>query len=818
MSLDPRFIIAPAPQILAIDKDTQSPLSGGYYLFFQDNFRTVPMTVYEITGSPPNYSYTALGSVGIQGGWQVNLGPAGSPVDGNGQDTQIYYFPLDGTPDSTTNTQTLYYMEAYNAAGVFQWAREGWPNPVEGGGPGPVPPAISAVSNYIPNGQFLAHNFIPGPQGVSSTFSPGLITSPITSIAPGGWLYIRDSGSTAVDTITFLRTNGAVTNPSGNPRYAVLLQNTQTSPSDLLKDIRVHFGDVNKFASTVQPYTFSVSLSSNGSGSESCELYLIKNFGLGASATTATPLTTFTFGNSYQVFTYTFIFGDNLGSTIGPNDDDYVDIVLRFPRNVTFQALITDVSLVQGSSAPAVFPVTTTAEFLYQSLMEPALPDYTGYDIGCPLILTTRGIDYDRSGIGDIIAQPYGVNSRAYALPCNGLDYQYNGYNPITEIPYSRLGNYMINNGNNGIPAAGTGPSNATAWVTTNSQNILIALNSNTAAASYATFMPYDGASPHATGWGMNTYPNTGITIPCKGAPTTGINTTGYFTTAPGVMVVANVAGNITYGRNSMFITTVILRQTPLGYSAFTMSPYTTSAGLVIGTVFQITAGTNQYYMWIQQKDGQTGFDPTPGGTGIPIEVISGWSLNDLAFIYKNAMSGNAVFMISPALNTGGGLSGGDYFTYVTSGKNICVWFTVNGAGSPPVLANTYFIPVAVLSTDIGSVIVSKTANAINQFFFAVPNLNGLILRANDPTQQWDFGLRSGVVPGQYGFFPGTVELDSFGSHIHTPTVGTAFLVTPGAAQAGAAGSIDTQQGGMNYSGGGETVPANFAVSYYIKY
>ena len=58
--LDSRYIPSIAFQQFLVDKDTGLPLSGGYIEFYEDNSRLTPKPVFQLTGSPPNYTYSPL--------------------------------------------------------------------------------------------------------------------------------------------------------------------------------------------------------------------------------------------------------------------------------------------------------------------------------------------------------------------------------------------------------------------------------------------------------------------------------------------------------------------------------------------------------------------------------------------------------------------------------------------------------------------------------------------------------------------------------------------------------------------------------------
>ena len=163
--------------------------------FYEDNSRSTPKDVYRISGTPPNYVYTNIGStIDV-----VN----GQLVDDSNSIILPYLFPYDGDPDDTTNTLELYYAVVKNGSGITQFTREALPNLST-----QTTESEESV-NLVPNGQFLLHNNIPATQ----TDDAGKISAAVTEIAPGGWQFRRPDASTATDFVTFERFDTPVTNP-----------------------------------------------------------------------------------------------------------------------------------------------------------------------------------------------------------------------------------------------------------------------------------------------------------------------------------------------------------------------------------------------------------------------------------------------------------------------------------------------------------------------------------------------------------------------------------------------------------------------------
>jgi hypothetical protein len=143
MALNTKYYALQPLQGLFRDKDTALPMSNGKIYFYQDVVRTIPKNIFKISGTPPNYTYTVVGN-------SITLSSIGSYQDDDGNDFTPYLYPYDANGNID-----LYYISVYNEDAVFQFSREGVPN-VSG-----ISSETTNVINYVPNGQFLAHNDLP---------------------------------------------------------------------------------------------------------------------------------------------------------------------------------------------------------------------------------------------------------------------------------------------------------------------------------------------------------------------------------------------------------------------------------------------------------------------------------------------------------------------------------------------------------------------------------------------------------------------------------------------------------------------------------
>jgi hypothetical protein len=464
-SIDPRYVIAPSLQMFFIDKDSALPLVNGSVYFYQDQARTIPKPVYEIVSSNPGgpYTYNPLPN-------PVQLSSVGTFMDNNNVDVVPYYYPYDSNGDVE-----LYYIEVYNEDGDLQFTREAWPNIVNDN-----VAADQDITNFVPNGQFLAHNDVPAVSG--NSFVAGVVYQDSTVVAPGGWTYDRTTASTSTDIITFPTDDLQFT---GFPKYAFQLEVTHQG-SDVFKDLRLTFPGVNTFASSTQQYNFYFEGYAPNADLANVQLLIRKYYGTGGSPspTTETPIAAFTLETDNKSFNNPISFGVNTGAVVGTDGNDSVQLVIRFPVTGTYKVLINNFALILNDQNLFTFPPQSEYEQIDISLSgSTPIPDPAGSDLYLPIVLKSTGFDYDRSVIGQIIGASK-ITAADNELLMNGNTYIYAHYSTVG-IPYSRLGDYLIANSPiANTPMYGTGANFVTVF--TNADPTKFDLNFNTSGGSVA--------------------------------------------------------------------------------------------------------------------------------------------------------------------------------------------------------------------------------------------------------------------------------------------------------------------------------------------
>lgn len=800
MALDSRYYLVPTIQTLFRDKDSGLPLRNGYVEFYQDNARTIAKDVYILSGAPPNYTYVNIGNV-------VQLSSVGT-FSYLGNDIAIYLFPYDGDEATTTNTVDLYFIKVYSDVGTEQFSREAWPNVFTSSEEGTI------ETNYVCNGQFLLHNNLPH----TETYSAGEVRSAITEIAPGGWTFERVTTMGELDFVTFNRIGSYVTSPEANPRYYVGWEVQAPVAAD--KQFALRFDNVNRFAGTDE-YTVQITGQSLTGGNFDVELILLKNFGTGGSLSTETPLTTFTFTPTESKLTHTFTFGDNTTKTIGPNDDDYIQLIWRLPSNVLSNGQFTDVILSQGAFTDLTFPPTTNRQDISCALGGGfPIPAYDGSDLGLVPISTKTGFSFDYGQVGMVF--PAGYSSPRYGyLLCDGGRYDPQDLSS-DGVPYSRLFNAIGNNFGNG-----TDYSWMTTYNTPGNSEIWLANNFG------ANPQPVDGSTPTgftftsihdgvASDFGIKAFIIESTRVLIFNYEPIDVNVT--TAAAPDAPTGTGGGTGFTfslipeYDNYLQFIPITVGNKIPDAPAAFFIEDLPGNAAALASTYFEFdtykSSSVNLYYVWFT-VDG-VGTDPAIGSrTGIQINLLSTDVTQDIA--YKIAAGMNARTATTIQFAAAGTLSGGEFWEFETSGLEFYVWYTINGMGTDPAPVGRVGIQVDLTGSETAQQVGEATITAVNTRYFAVPDLRGQFIRGLDTTGVNDnsFDLRFNPYTNISGPGIGSQQLYSIQAHNHS--TGTFLEVMSGVTRNSPSDS-GTRDDRTGMTGQRETRPVNVSFNHVIKY
>lgn len=208
MALNELFTVASDLESLFIDKDTGLPLANGTLYFYRDAARNVPKKVYQLSGSPPNYTYTSMGS-------QINLSSVGTVQNASGDNEVIYWYPY--MPDfgqPGVPVLDLYYIVCVDSGGTVQFTREAWPNITAG--TEPTEQSDNFISNQISNPTFTNSFINPG---IDNVYTVTTNVPQTFAFAPDWNFVITGTGSgSGTVTVQIISLTG-VQNVPGNPPY-----------------------------------------------------------------------------------------------------------------------------------------------------------------------------------------------------------------------------------------------------------------------------------------------------------------------------------------------------------------------------------------------------------------------------------------------------------------------------------------------------------------------------------------------------------------------------------------------------------------------
>lgn len=790
MSINANYFLLYSLQQYFVDKTTGTPLAAGKLYFYQDNSRTTLKNIYKYDSVN---GYTALPN-------PITLSAVGTPTDANGNDVAIYVFPWT---DSTATVIDRYYIVCQDSSGLQQFTREAIPN-IDAN----MEMNDTNLINYVPNGQFLLHNNIPA----TNTTPAGEITQDITTIAPGGWTYER-SDNTSTDTVIFTQTLAYTDIPPTNPRYSIRITSTSASNT---RGLRLKFNDVNKFAGSDTFTNAFYAISNSGSDLSGVTFNLIKNYGTGTNSPSSTDTIqkgTFTIPKPDNIKNNGFIslpfsFGTNDGKIIGTNDDDFLQLEIKWPTSTAVDVTLTDFILTPENITITTFPITTDEKFSEDTLAGSLpVPDYAGQNLYLPIVVTPTGLGYSSADIGKIFAGIYN-NPNIGELICDGSRYETATYSS-DGIPYLRLHTHLYDV-TNLTPLFGTGSDYITGTYTNLSAGTTsIRLSVNGVGAATIS----DGSPP--TGFTFSSI-CTGINTGC-----TGYVTDGNLTASLNVIANTNGTGTVAEGSTATGFTFSILRNTSNSTFAFNI---TTVAGssITAGSYFTFTNPTGNFYIWFTVNG--SGSDPAIGGSvGIQVNIQSTYLNTEIARVVKQAISGYQTSLITfPAAS---GVTEGTTFKIITPATTTYyVWYTKNGIGTDPNpgVSNSNKISVNVNNGDSSATVTTNTLNAINFKYFAIPDLSGAFLRGATANDIYDPDLALRMSMGDYfsANLAGSKQLDQFFSHTHSGSTvtTTADGTTHDTVGWGSSGTTGSAPLSIAASGGNETRPINMAVNWFIKY
>ena len=197
MALDERYFVTSDLDTYFVDKDSGLPLAAGTLTFFRDVARSTPKAVYQLSGAPPNYTYTAMPN-------PIVLSAVGTVQNAGGDNEVIYYFPYDAD-----GNLDLYYVVVRDSNGTEQLSREAWPN-------------ITAADNPVQD-QFPIQNQIANPQftqvfinidsNQTVVYTASAATNQVFTFAPNWDFVISGTGTVTVQRVSIAGNDNVATSP-----------------------------------------------------------------------------------------------------------------------------------------------------------------------------------------------------------------------------------------------------------------------------------------------------------------------------------------------------------------------------------------------------------------------------------------------------------------------------------------------------------------------------------------------------------------------------------------------------------------------------
>ena len=195
MALDERYVVASDLEQYFVDKDSGLPLANGTLTFFRDVARNVPKEVFQLSGFPPDYTYTSMGA-------QITLSAVGTVQNSGGDNEVIYYYPYDDE-----GNLDLYYVVCRDENGIEQFTREAWPNVTNANDP---TKDQTSLQNQISNPTFT-NVFIN--DGITTTYTVSAANNQVFEFAPGWDFVISGTGTVIVQRIAITGNDNVPTTP-----------------------------------------------------------------------------------------------------------------------------------------------------------------------------------------------------------------------------------------------------------------------------------------------------------------------------------------------------------------------------------------------------------------------------------------------------------------------------------------------------------------------------------------------------------------------------------------------------------------------------
>jgi hypothetical protein len=713
-------IFAPSNQI---PPGPNIPLAGGFLFFYEDENRTVQANTYSDVTDPANPVVNEN---------PIQLGASGE-IPLFYLDDRFYYIVItDSTADQSNPVQTI---EHYNP------------------------------SEILSNTSAFNDNFIVNPQFnypvtfYKTTDTIGEINDPKTVVA-WSWEFLEDVDTTTENFVTF--NNVAGQEIEGNPIFEIVLDSDTVSGDEATKEFRSYLGSVDFYEDDT--LTFSAQMISKRGVPVTVNILLERFYGNGGSAPELIQLTTLSIGITRKKYTFSFSVPTIIGKIIG--DGDYLAIRIQVGLQAVCIFGMTNVMVLPGSQLSPVFVDEPYGFSKGQILGESTDIDNAGLFENYSSYYYSQGRINPYADTGAIVLVPNNVTQK-FREKCDGTEREINKYSP-NNIPYQRLynaigtlfgasGGLLVSSNGDVVTFSSPDPAReksvytagTTAFTVVNTQlglqmgvKLIDNKNNTVTATFFNEFAPEQNISSYGGG---------------------------HFITGP--VAVANYWGA---SYNDVIPPTNILISTvnpggPSTQSVFTID-FTLDTAFTYQTRFvgnyEIVASWMEFSSFssnARRPAGQNSNNqqilfqldnepvPTPGlGASVPggpysistiktviVPFFSSKSMLDNIKTFVETISTKFIWTLTVTVFP----TAGTYFLYSSETVDFYGWFTVDGAGTDPMVSGRTGIEIPIFTGQSTTRVAEIIAETINDATFNVPSPADLPALVADSKVSWFINL-----------------------------------------------------------------------------
>ena len=651
-------------------------------------------------------------------------------------------------------------------------------------------------TNYALNSDYRFNNYI----GSSNSLSPDSGTEYL--IAAGKWFFEKDN-DTATDVLYFDEFNAGQTDVPEDPKYFLYFECTSAGSAETQKDIILRMNDVRSFNSEI----VSLSLEIKSSTSSTVDIRYKQYFGTGGtpSSDAEGSFQTINLGTSWARESIDGVTIPSIsGKTIGTDENDYLELIIRLPLDQIFTVSITQFQFENRSVSSDYFYETYQVN-KYRTFGSELPEILIGTDTGdtdylVPSSQPDGTMSYTDGGIpvGTVIDRPTAAVPPGFLL-CDGSSYNIAVDDPQYQRLYDVIGNtfgfgsdaFFATDVSTGVIRTICTSAGVSSLPSTSSCPAVTAAVELTGSTAYPFFVyNYSGSTQQE--WVQFINEDFGVPI-----LTPGLGASSTFT------LLVSSAGS-TYSKQKLAVTFVAA-----------------STIVTANDTIRICTPTVEYYFWAN-VDG-AGVDPGLTGTGIEVALTYTDTATEVAQKYYNTTVGRQI--VDLTIGDGSLYTAGDYFDLYNGTHLTRLHYIVDSVELTPSYTSSDFIKsISILSADDSATVAEATKIALQGLQFQVEDRRGVFVRGADNGRGWDPDAATrrssnGTHESQYvGDNIGTYQYDENQEHIHSLPVQLTENVQPGTTseEFWYSGAVDSAI--TDYSGGYEARPFNVYTNYFIKF